>query len=463
MRVLAGIGAALLALTLGGLALHLPGADSVGSIARTNLFVALLAVAGAVYLGAVALVLRAPPTGGAWLVLGVALALRAVVLLPAPFLSSDLYRYIWDGRVQVAGINPYRAIPADPLLESLRDGAIYPHVNRREYAPTIYPPMAQVIFQAVARVSQTPLAIKLTMVGFELVAMAAMLRLLALARLPPARLLIYAWNPLAVWTFAGNGHVDALAIGFIALALLARGFRRQGLAGAALGAAVLVKFLPVVVAPALWKRWDWRFPAAALALAIVLYAGYASVGWRVFGFLPGYAAEEGLAPGTVGGGGFWLLAGLAEFGRLPEFAGPAYLALAAALLLGLGAWIAFRDRVPCDPAADAVRVAGRTALLAAALMLAISPHYPWYFPWLALPCCLAPLGAAIWLGVAPLLLYLDPLHERFLWPALVYVPAIGLAARDLLRGPARIGIEPRGPILALTARAPGESAHQIER
>ncbi len=436
MRALAGIGAALIVLTALGLALHVPGADSVGSIARTNWFVALMAVAAALYLAAVALVLRAPPAGGTWLVLGVALALRLAVLPSAPFLSSDLYRYIWDGRVQIAGTNPYRFIPADPALQSLRDAAIYPHVNRREYAPTIYPPAAQAIFQAVARISQTPFAMKLAMVVFEFVAMAAMLRLLALAGLPPARLLIYGWNPLAVWAFAGNGHLDALAIGFLGLALLARGLRRQGLAGFALGAAVLVKFLPVIVAPALWRRWDWRLPAAALALAVLLYACYASVGWRVLGYLPGYASEEGLGRG----GGIWLLAGLAELGPLPRFADPVYLAVVAVLLLGLGARIALRDPLPADPAADTVRVAGRAALLGCALMLAITPHYPWYYPWLALPACLAPSDAAIWLGVAPLVLTLDPLHERFVWPALVYVPALFLVVRDRARGARHVGM-----------------------
>ena len=432
MTGLAALGAALLALTLGGLALHVPGADSVGSVARTDVFVGLLAVAGAAYLGAVALVLRRPlPRGAIVLVLGVALAMRAAVLVAPPFLSSDLYRYIWDGRVQAAGINPYRFIPADPALAALRDDAIYPHVNRRDYARTIYPPMAQVVFRAVAQVSQTPLAMRLAMVGFELVAMAAMLRLLALAGLPPARLLIYAWNPLAVWDFAGNGHVDALAIGFVALALLARATRRMGWAGAALGAAVLVKFLPVAIAPALWRKWDWRLPAAMLAVAVILYACYASAGRHVLGFLPGYAAEEGIGQG----GGLWLLAGLAEFGALPGFAAPLYLALAAILLLALGAWVAFEPGPQ-----DLLRVAGRAALLMTALIIAISPHYPWYYPWLALPCCLAPMRAAIWLGVAPLLLYLDPLHERFLWAALVFVPALILAAHDRLRGNRRLSL-----------------------
>lgn len=441
VRALAGLGILLVALIGAGLALHVPGADSVGSVGLTNSFVAILGVAGAAYLASVWLVLRRPsPRRSVWLVLGVALAMRLPALAGPPFLSSDLFRYIWDGRVQEAGINPYRYIPADPALEALRDQAIYPHVNRREYAPTIYPPMAQALFQLIARISQTPLAVKLAMVGFEMLAVGCLIRLLALAGLPLARVLIYAWNPLAVWTFAGNGHVDGAVVGLIGLALLARGLRRDGWAGAALGGAVLLKFLPLALAPALWRRWNWRFVAAFLAVVGGLYAAYSDAGWRVFGFLPAYGREEGIGQG----GGIWLLAGLGNLVPLPDLAGRVYLALAALGLGGLGAWIAFRTRWPTDPGEDIVRVCAASAILAGCTMAALSPHYPWYFVWLAVPACLAPYRSVIWLSVAPLVLYLDPLHERFIWPSLVYVPCLVLAWVDLRRHPAgRIVAAPR--------------------
>src|SRR5580692_1437611 len=115
-----------------------------------------------------------------------------------------------------------------------------------------------------------------------------MLRVLDLARLPRERVLIYAWNPLAVWAFAGNGHVDAIAIGLLGLALLLRATRRDTWTGAVLGAAILVKFLPAAVAPAFWRRQAaWRTPLIALGVIVALYLCYASVGWHVLGFLPG--------------------------------------------------------------------------------------------------------------------------------------------------------------------------------
>ena len=430
MRRLAALGALLLALTLAGLSLHQPGAITLPSLRVAEVFVALAAAAAAIYGLAVRETLRREtPRGAVWLVLGVALALRLSVLFAPPFLSSDVFRYVWDGMVQEAGVNPYRYLPDDPALERLRDAAVWPHVNRASTAPTIYPPTAQLVFQLVARASPTVLAMKAAMVGFELAGMTAVVWLLDRARLPRARLLIYAWNPLAVWAFAGNGHVDALAIGLIGLALLARASRCDGAAGFLLGAAALVKFLPAAVAPALWRRGDWRMPAAALVTIVALYLPYIGVGWRVLGFLPGYAAEEGIDKGSA----FWLLAGLGRVVALSPATIAAYEASAALALGGLALWVAVRPRPRLDAGDDMVRVCRDAAILAAATMAALSPHYSWYFAWLALPCCLAPLRSVIYLSAAGLLLDLNPWDERFFWAALLYGPAVALAVLDWRR------------------------------
>jgi hypothetical protein len=233
---------------------------------------------------------------------------------------------------------------------------------------------------------------------------------------------IWAWNPLAVWAFAANGHVDAAAAALLAVALLFAGRGRAVLTGVAFAAAVLTKFLPLAVAPALWPRGGWRFVAAAAATVVGLYACYASAGAHVLGFLFGYTAEEGLSDGS----GVWLLAGLAHVVALPRSAGSVY---AVVVVLGLGAlalWVAFVRR----PAAESElwRAAG---LLMAAITVAISPHYPWYFAWLALPAIVAPSRALLWLATMPVLLYVDPFSDRFIWPAIaVYLPAFALALID---------------------------------
>jgi alpha-1,6-mannosyltransferase len=428
MTALAALGGVITVLTWIDLALHVPGSDAVGSLPRTQVFIAIMAVSAVFFLLAVRKVVREPPRGRAALlvVIVVAAAMRLPLLPPQPFLSSDMYRYVWDGRVQNAGINPYRYIPASPALSALRDQAIYPHVNRPDYARTIYAPAAEMIFAAVARIGQSVLAMKIVMVAFEMMGVACMLGVLCLAGLPPARLLIYAWNPVATWCFAENGHIDAIVVGFTGLALLLRAKQAQAATGVTLGAATLTKFLPAAIAPALWRRGDWRMPVAFAATLVLLYLPYIRAGWNVFGFLPGYGKEEGVDTGN----GFWLLAGIEHLTRVPHATVVVYIVVVLALLAGLALWVTLRPR-PADAAADIRRVCSDAAILAACTMAAVSPHYPWYFVWLALPACVAPYRAVVWLSVAPLILYLNPWNEHFFWPCLIYLPAVTLATAEL--------------------------------
>jgi hypothetical protein len=146
----------------------------------------------------------------------------------------------------------------------------------------------------------------------------------------------------------------------------------------------------------------------------------------VLGSLVFYLHDEDLAQGT----GIWLLAGVGLLVPVTPRMADVYGAVALACLAALAAWIAFRPRPPAGQAADVRRVCGDAALLAAAMTVAIGPHYPWYFVWIALPCCVCARWSIIWLAVAPVLLYINPGDERFFWPCLVYLPAAALAARE---------------------------------
>jgi len=134
---LACLGCLLLTLMIGALLLDLPEAGAADWSLRINIFVGLLLAGLATYLTAVWLVLRQRMSKHMiWVLLGVAIAMRAALLPAPPFLSSDIYRYVWDGQVQAAGINPYRFVPADASLAGLRHLAVFPHINRADYART---------------------------------------------------------------------------------------------------------------------------------------------------------------------------------------------------------------------------------------------------------------------------------------------------------------------------------------
>ncbi len=252
-------------------------------------------------------------------ILLVGVAMRCL-LLPGTPVSTDLFRYVWDGRVQAAGINPYLYVPNDAALSSLRDGTIYPFINRADYAPTMYPPASQVVFYLITRISEAPIAMRAAMVAFE-----------------------------------------GLAVPI--------------LAGVALGACALVKYFPVVTGPALYKRWDWRLPLAFIATAAALYLPYIGAGTKVFGYLGGYISEEGLDRGS--GIFWWQLIG--AFVSLPQWTFSFYLAAAALLMAVLALVIVFRPQRPDADLAGAMLLAVAFTLL---LAPHYAWYFAWLVPFL---------------------------------------------------------------------------------
>ena len=359
-----------------------------------------------IYAFAVIVVLRdkgADPAGtrrAVVFILVVAAALR-VMAVPIGIESTDINRYVWDGRVQGAGINPYGHIPADPSLAFLRDDEIYPEINRKDYAPTIYPPFAQIVFFLTTRVSQQLWAMKSVMIGFDGVTIWALMRLLKARRIPPTRILLYAWHPLPIWEFGADGHIDSVAVACLCLALLAAEVRRPVLAGIALGAATLTKVFPVLVGPALYRRWDWKLPLAGFATIVVLYLPYAGAGKKLLGYSSGYSAEEHFSDGL--GVYPWLLA-KHILPDLPQSTFAFYWPLVALALLGLGLRSAFRERSAATDICGAF-------LIATTFTFLTSPHYIWYMAWLVPFLCFYPLCSVIWLtGAATFMNNLE-------WPA----------------------------------------------
>ena len=354
---------------------------------------------GGVWAAAAVLVARGAVCPSLAVILATAVLLRIAALAAPVCLSDDVYRYIWDGRVQAAGINPYRYIPTDTHLAALRDQTVFPNINRNNYAPTIYPPVAQMLFFAATRFGETVLAVKLVSVAVEAIGIWALLLVLRTIGAPRQNIVFYAWHPLPVWEIAGSGHIDAAVVAFVALTLAAAVTGRRTWSGAALAAATLVKFLPAALVPALWRpaksnQWDWRWMAAFLAVVIAAYLPYLGVGSRVLGFLPGYLTEENLASGS----GFWVLSAV---GRLVPVSVAVYLAVAAAVMIGLA--VAALRR-PADPSSSLPWAAA----LGAAATLFASPHYAWYFVWLVALLCVAPWWPAFWPASTAVLLYWEP-------------------------------------------------------
>ena len=344
------------------------------------------------YLLSAAVILKLPTNKFTLLlVISFGIAFRLVTLLPEPFMSSDVYRYVWDGVVQHAHSSPYRYVPGDPALSFLRspNQNLFDHINRRDYARTIYPPVAQWLFYLVTWFNASVTFMKLAIILFEGATVYALMELLESLGRRREEILLYAWCPLLVWEIGSSGHLDSAAIAFIALALLARLRQKPVATGLFLGAAILIKFYPLVLLPALWQKRDFKMPLAIAGLTAFSYACYARVGLLVFGFLGGYVQEEGVQSGAR----YFLLQLIQRLPGLQHTPTTLYL---GTMLLGfslLAYWSSKRGSSQSGQLEasfwtrsfslpeNASFLPG-ALFLSFALMIAFSPHYPWYVAWL---------------------------------------------------------------------------------
>ena len=337
-------------------------------------------------------------------------------------LSSDLYRYLWDGRVQLAGHSPYGAPPDAASLESLRDDAVWPHINRKDVL-TVYPPGAQLFFLSLAAVGlRTVGALKAAAILAELAGLLLLAAALSRRRIPLGRLAIYAWSPLVVAEVAVSGHLDAFVLPLLLLALWAADRGARTLVGLVLGFAMLMKLYPVLLFAAIPKESRWRALSAAGLLALVLYGAYFAVsGPAVLGFLPDYPRSG--EDFNIG------LRGLVEWvlGFVIPHARTWAMLLCGAALVGVVAWIARHPER--DSSGSAARIA-----LAFVLLLPTAMH-PWYALWMVPFLCVYPSPAGLWLAATLPLSYLKygpPDGPMPAWvTALIWIPpfiALMLAA-----------------------------------
>ena len=223
---------------------------------------------GGIFAAFLGYLLAALPTlrrsaGSLHLILAFGLLFRLTMWWSPPTLSDDIYRYVWDGRVQQAGINPYRYAPAAPALVPLRDD-LYTNINHKDI-PTIYPPLAQLFFRLVGALGPGPGMMKLSLILVECGLVLLLVQLLGQRRQDPCRVLLYAWNPLPLVEIAGSGHIDVLGVCLLFLALYGLGASRPTLAVWALAGAFLSKLLPALALPVFWRHLAGATPPSLWA------------------------------------------------------------------------------------------------------------------------------------------------------------------------------------------------------
>ncbi len=383
------------------------------------------------------------------------IAIQIAAVSAPPQLSDDLYRYIWDGRVQAAGIDPYAYVPTARELTGLRDEFLWhpgadhclsqAYVNahpaadlvagctliNRPAVPTIYPPVAEAYFLGVhylprADDSTTPIQACTALVAV----VTTVLLLFGLRRLgrDVRMAALWAWCPTVALEAGNSAHVDVVAVGIAAAALLvlATARARTGrtvLGGVLLGLAIATKVTPVLTVPAvLRRRWMTVALAAGSAFVAVYIPHVLAVGSKVIGFLPGYLQQEGYTNGTRFG-----IIGLVVNGKL---------AIAVAvLILAVVAFAVLRFTDPDRPWQGAL-------VMTAAALAVTTPRYEWYA--LLLVMLVALDGRPEWLAFAAGAYYAaepnlgrytipNRFHDAVAYGVPVVVVAVGWFVRELAR------------------------------
>lgn len=277
-------------------------------------------------------------------------------LPPGP--DDDIHRYVWDGRLQRMGLNPYLVIPNDPALRYLHTPETE-SLNNPDL-PSPYPPAAQLFFRAVTAIHESTFVFKVVFLLCELAIIFLVLDLLRGGRERAHLVLAFAWNPLLAIEVAGSGHIDIVGALLVVISAAALGRRWRATAAVAFGLAVLLKFLPIVLLPLYYKRIRIRDGLLAAVVVGVLYVPFLDHGRIPAGSLATYV-QTFRFNGPI-------------FAALASFAPPRFL---AALALLVGFVIATRLTT-----ATIEQSPGLFVWPMAATLLFAPVVFPWYLLWL---------------------------------------------------------------------------------
>jgi hypothetical protein len=280
-------------------------------------------------------------------------------------LSEDVYRYLWDGKAVVNGINPYRFPPAHDVFEGLKADPLYDMVEMKAYK-TSYPPLSELIFALAYLVGGGSLfPLRAIYLAFDALCAFLLARSLSDDRALP----IYALSPLvAVETYAGM-HVDIIGAFFLLAAVVSFGKGRPRAAAALLVGAVLTKYSAVAAVPVFavehFRRERGRMAAAARSTLLLFLFGF---GLAAVFFLPFAGARGDLFSQLLTYNRYWVFNGL-PFRLLGLAAGGGAQLLRLAATLTLVCTLAAARRVPFEE---------RVKLSILSLLLLSPAFFPWY-------------------------------------------------------------------------------------
>ncbi len=230
-----------------------------------------------------------PPKRWLWIAIGIAVACRIPLMVGPVNYDSDMVRYVWDGRVQRFGYNPYAVVPSDPAVAHTHTADTVRMPSRNAQTP--YPPAAQLFFRLMGTLWESPRVMKSVLTLLDIATIFIVLRWLRAIGRSEWLVLGYAWNPLVILEIAHSGHIDGLGAFWIALCAYWMARRRTALASIAFTLAVATKLLPIVLAPLFLGRVKARDIALGAGVLLLLYLPFMTGGTLPIGAVTNVVAH----------------------------------------------------------------------------------------------------------------------------------------------------------------------------
>lgn len=230
----------------------------------------------------------------------IAFALCALLMIPVYGLfSDDAQRYLWDGIVVASGESPYASSPLqEPLVQHrtvLSDGPVLPDDMPYASMRTIYPPGMQLIAGGLVSVIGTPSRVAFEIAWWLVVVVLLGIALRFASTSDRSWIAVACTSPIVLLHGLGDVHSDVLMAAMALLGVITLTRDRWIVAAVLIAIAISIKYVPILLVPALLRGRTRRETAIVLgivcAVVVATYLPFLMAAGSVVGSLPVFAAH----------------------------------------------------------------------------------------------------------------------------------------------------------------------------
>ncbi len=362
-----------------------------------------------------------------WIILILAVVFRVILIRAIPSLSTDILRYVWDGRLTCHWVNPYRWSPWDTRLAEFRDSKIWMPMEYKAYS-SVYMPVSQLFFAIGYAIFHSDIyGFKLIFTLFDIGTVFVITLTLKSIGKNTALVVWYAWCPLPIIETSLAGHQDSIGIFLMMLAILLIIKSKKDIAGFVIAAAALTKGFSLLLIPMLTKLGGRR--SITIALITLFYLGMPA--WV---FLPEFMHGMSQYLDTVHvNSSFFSLTDYLLYLITPKYHFNITSALTDLAVLTVTFW---SIRTKIKTANELLR---RAIIVVATCLITVPTLFPWYVMWL-LPFAAIygkkPAWSIITLAALVDLVYVYYIDRAVHWwiPIIEYLPVFAMVYREYKQG-----------------------------